>query len=74
MFNNEPFPSKKFQQVISEYLHGDKLETKNNRLLEEEQACSPERKAINKDMPKMRQRISFVARYIETKMLHRLLS
>lgn len=55
MFNKEPFPSKKFQQVISEYLYGGKLERQSNRVLEEEQACSSERKGINETMPEVRQ-------------------
>ena len=55
MYNNEPFPSKKFQQAISEYLYGGKLERQNNRLLEEEQTHSSERENIDETMPEVRQ-------------------
>lgn len=54
MYNNEPFPSKKFQQAISEYLYGRKLERKNNRILEGEPTHSSERESINETMPKVR--------------------
>ena len=38
-YNGEKFPSKKFQQVMRAYLYGEKLETEDNSLLEEEQTC-----------------------------------